>query len=194
MPKASSRASTLKLKLMARMWCLSMSLSGQRVENFLSPIMRISRVVLVFSTKGEFLRSWGGEGEDDGQFRYPATIDIDAAGNVYVVDVLNARVQKFDAAGTHLLTIGELGGKAGTFFRPKGIAVDGTAVFTLATASSAWSRSSMRPVSFSTSLVKKVQRPCSKHLSAWQRRHTPVRDANAGGQRGCPRTAGTTAA
>jgi DNA-binding beta-propeller fold protein YncE len=83
-----------------------------------------SHKVLVFSTKGELLRAWGGEGEDDGQFRYPATIDIDAAGNVYVVDVLNARVQKFDPAGTHMLTIGKLGGKAGTFFRPKGVAVD----------------------------------------------------------------------
>ena len=82
--------------------------------------------VVVFSTKGEFLRAWGGEGEDDGQFRYPATIDIDAAGNVYVVDVLNARVQKFDPEGTHLLTIGKLGGKAGTFYRPKGVAVGDT--------------------------------------------------------------------
>jgi DNA-binding beta-propeller fold protein YncE len=80
--------------------------------------------VVVVSNKGEFLRSWGGEGEDDGQFRFPATIDIDAAGNVYVVDVLNARVQKFDAAGTYLLTIGKLGGKPGNFFRPKGVAVD----------------------------------------------------------------------
>ena len=35
-----------------------------------------SHKVLVFSTKGELLRSWGGEGEDDGQFRFPATIDI----------------------------------------------------------------------------------------------------------------------
>lgn len=33
-------------------------------------------------------------------------------------------MQKFDPTGTHLLTIGELGGKAGTFFRPKGVAVD----------------------------------------------------------------------
>jgi DNA-binding beta-propeller fold protein YncE len=80
--------------------------------------------VVVFSTKGEFLRAWGGEGEDDGQFIYPATIDIDSAGNVYVVDVINARVQKFDSAGTHLLTIGERGGKAGNFYRPKGVAVD----------------------------------------------------------------------
>jgi DNA-binding beta-propeller fold protein YncE len=83
-----------------------------------------SHRVVVVNAKGEFQRAWGGEGEDDGQFRYPATIDIDAAGNVYVVDVLNARVQKFDAAGTHLLTVGELGGKPGNFYRPKGVAVD----------------------------------------------------------------------
>ena len=80
--------------------------------------------VVVVDARGNFLRAWGGEGEDDGQFRYPATIDIDAAGNIYVVDVLNARVQKFDAAGAHLLTIGERGGKPGTFYRPKGVAVD----------------------------------------------------------------------
>jgi sugar lactone lactonase YvrE len=80
--------------------------------------------VVVFSTKGEFLRAWGGEGEDDGQFIFPATIEIDSAGNVYVVDVINARVQKFDSAGNHLLTVGELGGKAGSFYRPKGVAVD----------------------------------------------------------------------
>lgn len=80
--------------------------------------------VVVFSNKGEFLRAWGGEGEDDGQFIFPATIDIDSSGNVYVVDVINARVQKFDPAGNHLLTIGKLGGKAGNFYRPKGVAVD----------------------------------------------------------------------
>jgi len=82
--------------------------------------------VVVFSNKGDFLRAWGGEGEDGGQFNFPASIDIDAAGNVYVVDVINARVQKFDTAGTHLLTIGKRGGKAGTFYRPKGVAVDDT--------------------------------------------------------------------
>jgi DNA-binding beta-propeller fold protein YncE len=80
--------------------------------------------VVVFSNKGKYLRGWGGEGEDDGQFRYPATIDIDPSGNVLVVDVLNARVQKFDAEGNFLSSFGSLGGKPGTFFRPKGIAVD----------------------------------------------------------------------
>lgn len=78
--------------------------------------------VAVFDVRGKFLHAFGAEGDADGQFRFPATIDVDAAGNVYVVDVLNARVQKFNADGEYLLTIGELGGKAGTFYRPKGVA------------------------------------------------------------------------
>jgi tripartite motif-containing protein 71 len=82
--------------------------------------------VIVFSNRGQFLRSWGGEGDDDGKFRYPATIDVDDKGNVYVVDTLNARVQKFDGLGEHLQTIGKRGGKPGTFYRPKGVAVDAT--------------------------------------------------------------------
>ena len=41
-----------------------------------------------------------------------------------VVDVLNQRVQKFDPEGTFLDSFGGIGGKPGTLFRPKGIAVD----------------------------------------------------------------------
>jgi len=83
-----------------------------------------SHRILVFSSDGDFLRGWGGEGEEPGMFRYPATIGLDPDGNVFVVDVLNQRVQKFDSDGHLLLSFGELGGKPGTFFRPKGIAVD----------------------------------------------------------------------
>ena len=83
-----------------------------------------SHRILVFSSKGDFLRGWGGEGEEPGMFRYPATIGMDPDGNILIVDVLNQRVQKFDSEGHLLLSFGELGGKPGTFFRPKGIAVD----------------------------------------------------------------------
>jgi len=83
-----------------------------------------SHRILVFSSDGDLLRGWGGEGEEPGMFRYPATIGLDPDGNVLVVDVLNQRVQKFDSEGQLLLSFGELGGKPGTFFRPKGIAVD----------------------------------------------------------------------
>jgi DNA-binding beta-propeller fold protein YncE len=83
-----------------------------------------SHRIVVFSSKGEYLRGWGGEGEDDGMFRYPATIALDGDGNVHVVDVLNQRVQKFDPQGSFLASFGKLGGNPGTFFRPKGIALD----------------------------------------------------------------------
>jgi len=83
-----------------------------------------SHRVLVYSNKGNFLRAWGDEGADPGQFRFPGAITVDRAGNVYVVDVLNSRVQKFDPNGNVLGTFGKRGGKPGTFFRPKGVAVD----------------------------------------------------------------------
>ena len=83
-----------------------------------------SHRVLVYSNQGTFLRAWGGEGEDPGQFRFPGAIALDRAGNVYVVDVLNSRVQKFDPNGNILGTFGKRGGKPGTFFRPKGVTVD----------------------------------------------------------------------
>ena len=36
-----------------------------------------SHRILVYSSKGDFLRGWGGEGEEPGMFRYPATIEMD---------------------------------------------------------------------------------------------------------------------
>jgi DNA-binding beta-propeller fold protein YncE len=101
---------------------IDIAVGPKRKELFITD--NASHRVVVTNAKGEFLRAWGGEGEDDGQFLYPATIDIDANGNVWVVDVINARVQKFDSAGTHLQTIGKRGGKEGTFYRPKGVVVD----------------------------------------------------------------------
>jgi len=83
-----------------------------------------SHRILVFSSTGKFLRAWGGEGEEPGMFRYPATIGLDPNGNILVVDVLNQRVQRFDPGGNLLATFGELGGRPGTLFRPKGIAMD----------------------------------------------------------------------
>jgi len=40
------------------------------------------------------------------------------------VDVLNQRIQVFDAGGTAKAEFGTLGAKPGTFIRPKGVAVD----------------------------------------------------------------------
>ena len=38
----------------------------------------------------------GRMGSGDGQFRFPQGIAVDASGNVYVTDIFNYRVQKFN--------------------------------------------------------------------------------------------------
>jgi tripartite motif-containing protein 71 len=62
-----------------------------------------------------------------GPFAYPAGVATDAAGNVYVVDPANHRVQKFTSEGKFLRTWGREGSGRGEFIRaPSAIAVDGT--------------------------------------------------------------------
>ena len=60
----------------------------------------------------------------DGQFALPQGIALDSAGNVYVADFGNARIQKFDANGKFLTKWGSLGAGEGQFHEPRGIAVD----------------------------------------------------------------------
>jgi len=81
--------------------------------------------VVVIARDGTVQRGWGGNGAEPGQFNYPATLTLDSSGRVLVVDVLNSRVQAFDAAGAPLAQFGAQGAKPGDLFRPKGIAVDG---------------------------------------------------------------------
>lgn len=80
--------------------------------------------VVVYSDSGEYLRGWGGEGADDGQFKYPGIVRIDDAGNVRIVDILNQRIQIFRPDGVHIASVGSLGAREGTLFRPKGLALD----------------------------------------------------------------------
>lgn len=51
---------------------------------------------------GQFILQWGSRGSVVGQFEEPADVAVDEAGNVYVVDLGNKRVQKFDANGKFL--------------------------------------------------------------------------------------------
>src|SRR2546425_927986 len=71
-----------------------------------------------------FVRKWGSNGTGDGQFFSPNGIAIDLAGNVYVVDSVNNRVQKFDSNGNFITKWGSTGTGDGQFVCDCHIAVD----------------------------------------------------------------------
>jgi len=75
----------------------------------------------------------GGKGQGPGQFDEPMGVGIDAAGNIYVSERLNHRVQKFAADGTYLGEWGVLGDKPGEFREPLDLAVDGDRVYVMDT-------------------------------------------------------------
>ena len=100
-----------------------------------------------------FLGKWGSGGISQGQFNFPSHIAVDEAGNVYVADQYNHRVQKFDNNGAFIAAwgrdvvsgnldtdfeicgpadtckAGESGSGAGHFSAPDGIAARGGFVY-----------------------------------------------------------------
>ncbi|MEQ8222522.1 MAG: hypothetical protein ABRQ37_09495, partial [Candidatus Eremiobacterota bacterium] len=66
----------------------------------------------------------GNKGASGGQFNCPRDIDIDSDGNIYAVDSLNHRIEKFSSRGVFLSSWGEQGSKEGKFQEPCGIGID----------------------------------------------------------------------
>ncbi|MFN7930128.1 MAG: hypothetical protein U0Y68_19830 [Blastocatellia bacterium] len=85
-------------------------------------------LVRKFTNTGVPILSWGGAGTGNGQFGGPPNgpigLAIDNNGNVYVVDTVNNRVQKFNNNGVYLTQFGTPGAADGQFDLPTGIAVD----------------------------------------------------------------------
>jgi DNA-binding beta-propeller fold protein YncE len=83
---------------------------------------------------------WGSQGSGNGQFNNPGGAAVDSAGNIYVADTGNSRIQKFDSNGNYLTKWGGTfsppppsvpGGTSqpyvpvnGQFLGPSGVAVD----------------------------------------------------------------------
>jgi len=80
--------------------------------------------LLTYSPQGRLLTAWGGNGVNQGEFRYPASIAELDDGRIAVVDVLNSRVQVFNLDGSISTVVGEWGVLPGQLFRPKGVAID----------------------------------------------------------------------
>ncbi|MAF13780.1 MAG: hypothetical protein CMI53_02710 [Parcubacteria group bacterium] len=72
----------------------------------------------------QFIKTWGEWGPDNGQLKNPEGIAIDIDNNVYVVDNLNYRIQRFSTDGEYLEKFGSDGVSNSQFKIPKGIAVN----------------------------------------------------------------------
>jgi DNA-binding beta-propeller fold protein YncE len=81
--------------------------------------------VFAYTLEGQLIREIGkGRGTDDGQFNFPSYLAIDAAGNLYVNDAMNFRIQVFDPEGRFVRAYGSPGDTIGSLARTKGIAFD----------------------------------------------------------------------
>ena len=76
------------------------------------------------ATTYNFVRKWGSFGTGDGEFQWPQGVAVDSAGNVYVADLDNDRIQKFTSTGSFLTKWGSNGTGDGQFDGPAGVAVD----------------------------------------------------------------------
>jgi len=63
-----------------------------------------SRIAKV-DKNGAWIKSWGGPGDEPGQFKTPHSIALDAENHVYVADRGNRRIQVFDSDGKFLRQI-----------------------------------------------------------------------------------------
>ena len=77
-----------------------------------------SRIVK-FSPAGKFLASWGGPGTGPGEFHTPHALAMDPAGNLYVSDRENFRIQVFSPEG-HYLSAWNIGAMDGIFITRQG--------------------------------------------------------------------------
>ena len=88
---------------------------------------RVTRI----TSSGAFVMTWGTVGSAQGQFNEPIGVAVDAAGDVYVTDHMNSRVQKFRISQTggvwnaaNVLMWGTPGSGTGQFNQPYGITAD----------------------------------------------------------------------
>jgi DNA-binding beta-propeller fold protein YncE len=72
----------------------------------------------------KLIDTYGSPGSEKRAFRYPFFITLDDKGYLYIVEVINTRVQVLNPEGLFVTFIGGWGVEKGEFFRPKGIAID----------------------------------------------------------------------
>jgi sugar lactone lactonase YvrE len=84
----------------------------------------VGNFIRVWSPNGDELDSFGGLGRKLGKLNVPAQLTLDQAGNVWVADRGNNRIQQFGPNGERLAMVGTRGSGPGQFTKPTGISVD----------------------------------------------------------------------
>ena len=75
----------------------------------------------------------GGRGNAPGEFSEPVGVAVDAAGNIYVADRGNHRIQQFQRDGSFVRAWGQQGKRTGEFNEPHDVAVDEEFVYVVDT-------------------------------------------------------------
>ena len=72
--------------------------SGSRAALSLVVLLLLTTIAAAGNTYG-LAAKWGAAGTSNGKLSYPCGIAVDVSGNVFVADLCNNRIQKFDAHG-----------------------------------------------------------------------------------------------
>jgi DNA-binding beta-propeller fold protein YncE len=97
---------------------------SKRIRGSLTLLRQNSWVVKTQNSRPKFDMSFGNYGKMNGEFNSPGYIISDRKGDIYVADMQNNRIQKFDRDGKYILSFGGFGSIEGRFKMPVGIALD----------------------------------------------------------------------
>ena len=77
--------------------------------------------ISVLTPEGEKIHTFGTKGSGEGQLIYPRGIAVDRDDNIYVVDNMNHRIQKFTSERMFVAAVGNRGSNHLQFYNPVGI-------------------------------------------------------------------------
>ena len=109
------------------------SMSGMAAMATLLAVALFATAAVADQNAPTFVRAISSSGFLPGFINSPEGICLDPAGNIYVADRSNNRIQKFDLDGNLLLNFGGLGTEPGQFADPDDVALD-------AATSTSWTR------------------------------------------------------
>ena len=80
--------------------------------------------VQIFNSDGNHLRSFGQQGNKNGELKSPRRIAFHKNGDIFVVDNGNARIQIFSGEGKYISSFGGKGSLDSQLSNPRGLSVD----------------------------------------------------------------------